>query len=187
MDHRDTIIERRYNATVTLVVANRISRGIRLIGDSKITDRNAILRGRLTGALKIVILEPRMCVAFSGGVNRSIDAIRRLHTRQRIALDERLDPGDVQNLLFEAAQDGGVEFLVATVAPKALMRVCADGVRPADQLWIGDHDAFEVYQRHFHEPTGMAARAHAESPEQEAFFEQVARNTPEMFSSPRAR
>jgi hypothetical protein len=169
---------------MTLVVANRISRGIRLIGDSKITDRNAILRGQLTGTLKIIILEPRVCVAFSGGVNRGIDAIRRLHTRHRIALDQRLDPSDVQNLLSEAAQDGGVEFLVATVSPRALMRVSADGLTPADQLWIGDHDAFETYQRHFHEPTGMAARAHAESPEEAAFFEQVARSTREVFRGP---
>jgi hypothetical protein len=169
---------------MTLVVANRIERGIRLIGDSKITDRNAIVRSELTGALKIIILEPRVCVAFSGGINRGIDAIRRLHARQRIALDQRLDPSDVQNLLSEAAQDGGVEFLIATVAPRALMRVRADGAMPADQLWIGDHDAFKTYQRHFHEPTGMAIRAHAESPEEAAFFEQVARTSPETFRAP---
>ena len=161
---------------MTLVVANRVSRGIRLVGDSKITDRNAILRGKLTGALKIVILEPRVCVAFSGGVHRGIDAIRRLHARKTIVLKKRLDSSDVQDVLSEAAHDSGVEFLVATVAPKSLMRVRAGEVMSADQLWIGDHDAFEAYQRHFHEPSGMAFRAHAESAEEEAFFEQVARS-----------
>lgn len=161
---------------MTLVVANRVSRGIRLVGDSTVTDRNAVLRGQLTGALKIVILEPRVCVAFSGGVHRGIDAIRRLHARQCITLNQRLDPSDVQNLLSEAAHDGGVEFLVATVAPKSLMRVRAGEVTPSDQLWIGDHDAFEAYQRHFHEPTGMAFRAHAETPEEEAFHEELARS-----------
>jgi len=61
------------------------------------------------------------------------------------------------------------------------MRVRADEVTPADQLWIGDHDGFEAYQRHFHEPTGMAYRAHAESPEQAAFFEQAARGRRELL------
>lgn len=70
-----------YRSTMTLVVANRVARGIRLVGDSKITDRDAILRAEPNGALKIVILEPRMCVAFSGGVNRCLDAIRRLRAR----------------------------------------------------------------------------------------------------------
>jgi len=167
---------------MTLVVAHRISRGIRLIGDSKITDRNAILRSQLTGALKIIILEPRVCVAFAGGVSRGIDAIRQLHTRQRITVDQRLGSSDIPNLLAKAAQHGGVEFVVATVAPKALMRVSANGVTPANTVWIGDHDAFEAYQRHFHQPTGMAARVHAESDEQAVFFEQVARNRREMFT-----
>lgn len=46
---------------MTLVVANRIARGIRLIGDLKITARDAILRGELKGALKVIILRHFDC------------------------------------------------------------------------------------------------------------------------------
>ena len=103
-------------SAMTLIVANRIARGIRLAGDSKITDRDAILRGELKGALKVIILEPRVCVAFSGGVNRCLDAIRRLHVRQRIARNQRLDTRGVQDLLGAAALHGHSRARTATPA-----------------------------------------------------------------------
>jgi hypothetical protein len=71
------------------------------------------------------------------------------------------------------------EFLV-TIGPLALARIRGDELTRADQLWIGDHGAFEAYQRHFHEPSGMAQRAHAETAEMEAFLAEVARTAPEL-------
>jgi hypothetical protein len=39
-------------------------------GLGAVTDKDAIMSGPLKGALKIVILELRLCVALSGGANR---------------------------------------------------------------------------------------------------------------------
>jgi hypothetical protein len=89
---------------MTLVVAHRLSHTVRLVGDSKITDRQPIRGGYLTGALKIVILDRQICVACSGGLNRALDAVRSLDRRRRLAVDERLDIRDVEELLCEASR-----------------------------------------------------------------------------------
>ena len=70
---------------MTLVVAYRISRGIRLIGDSKITDRDAILRGQLTGALKIIILDTRALIVNPRSADLDAAGVVRLELADTIA------------------------------------------------------------------------------------------------------
>lgn len=78
--------------------------------------------------------------------------------------------------------EGRDEFLVASIGPLSLARIRGDELTRADQLWIGDHGAFEAYQRHFHEPSGMAQQTHAETAEMEAFLAEVAGTAPELPS-----
>ena len=63
---------------MTLIVARRLKRTVRVCSDSRLTDRNQIERGYLAGALKAVILDRNTCVALSGEANFASAAVRKL-------------------------------------------------------------------------------------------------------------
>lgn len=142
---------------MTLIVARKLRRTLRLFCDSKITDVHAVSGGYLTGALKAVVLDRYTCIAFAGNVYPALMTLRALDARRSAAGVEGLSAEDVVADLEGAvgASDGTTQFLLASLRPPCLAAVRKDGVEWADQLWIGDADAFAAYQRHFHEPSGM--------------------------------
>jgi hypothetical protein len=152
---------------MTLIVARRSATSVRLCGDSKITDLNAIRGGYLSGALKVVVLDDDLCVAFAGGIEDALSTIRRLDARRRATLGESLPPEDAEEILRAAAasSDGRVEFLLATRRPLRLLRIRSSGVEESDYLWVGDKDAFEAYQHHLHQPSELAVRLAAPTDE----------------------
>ena len=136
---------------MTLVVARRTERSVRLFADLRVTDRNAIESGYVVGMLKPVVLGPDLCVAFAGRVGPAIVALRSLASTG--VNGRELD--EVRQLLLDAHRqsDGDTEFLVApsVTAPGGLDRIAADGIEtdlPA--TWIGDRNAFDLYQRVYH-------------------------------------
>ena len=93
---------------MTLVVARRSSRTIRLCCDSKLSSQNVIHGGYLRGALKAVILAPNLCVAYAGDSRHALDAIRKLDRLRRLSANGVLEPGAIEDTLGqqELAADG---------------------------------------------------------------------------------
>jgi hypothetical protein len=130
---------------VTIVVARRSESGrVRVIADLRVTDCNEIRSGFPIGVLKNVICSRDVVVAFSGDVAAATYTLRQL-PRPLVAA------ADLVPVLAEssAAHGGrlGVEYLVAAT-DEGIWRVRAgaveEGLRAA---WIGDKEAFTVYQR----------------------------------------
>lgn len=115
----------------------------------RVTDSDDIRRGYPFAALKNVILSPQVVVATAGNAALAMHTLRRLPTRPSHS-------GEVLPLLLESSEQAGpgsarVSYLVA-VPSAGLWRVTHAGVE-AEQAaaWIGSQDAFERYQRIYHE------------------------------------
>lgn len=139
---------------MTLVVGHSFPQAVRLIGDSKLTDAKpaeAVGRRRtFEGALKIIIINRALCVAWAGSQLHAMDAVRTLLTDQPSAIR------DVEDRLqaVSRAAGGNVAFLVASIcdAP-SLAKIRGDAfVREPQPLWIGDHAAFDAFQPRFRDP-----------------------------------
>ena len=133
---------------MTLIVGRRNLNGvIRVVGDMRLTDSTEIRRGFPYAALKNIILSPNHLVGYAGNAELGMHTIRRLKTAP---IDEL-----AQGLLASARNAGnglgGVEFLLAHTE-RGLQRITTEGVdEPTDAGWIGDRNAFEVYQRAYHQ------------------------------------
>jgi hypothetical protein len=143
---------------MTLVVAHRISTGVRLAADLRVTDPNAArVPGYLDGALKAIVVHPRVCIAFAGGpVNAALDAIRGLQSEPQLVPDlERIG-----TRLLEAHRRarGAIDFLVAGFAPTELARIQDDVITwDLPTAWLGDYKAFERFQEKYLEEDPVAA------------------------------
>jgi hypothetical protein len=162
---------------MTLVVGRRLPSCVRICCDSKLTSRRGIRGGYLTGALKAIIIDRGLCVAYAGDQPPALDAVRRLGRRRKLSLRGSLDLNEVHALLQAVSRDtnGETQFLVASFRPTSVAAIRGDELERADQLWIGDKAAFEAYQRHYHEPSGLAMRTGAQSPEEDEFHAAAAR------------
>jgi hypothetical protein len=131
---------------MTLVVAHRTPYGVRLCSDMRVTDRGAARPpSYLNAVLKAVILHPQLCVAFAGSVPLALQAIRRLD----VPRDSDADVARVAEVLLNSHRQeaGMIDFLIAGLQPTTLSRVWKGGVeRDLHAAWIGDHDAFSVFQ-----------------------------------------
>src|SRR5439155_14340331 len=108
----------RGDPLVTLVVAHRISYGVRLCADMRVTDpsTSALVPGYQSGVLKAVIVHPQVCVAFAGEpVPAALDAIRGLN----VAPGSEVDAARIGELLLESHRRAGakIDFLLATLRP----------------------------------------------------------------------
>lgn len=140
---------------MTLVVAHRISYGVWLAADMRVTNPAAArpVSSYSTAVLKLLILHPKLCVAFAGGpVEAALDAIRALD----VGPESNIGAMQVGERLLEAHLhlDQSADFIVAGVSPTALL-VIKDGTLTCDpsSAWIGDPDAFAEFQAVF---TGAA-------------------------------
>jgi hypothetical protein len=110
----------------------------------RITDLNAIRRGFLHAELKVILLNPTLCAAYSGTVAMALPAIRR------IASDE-MSLEQAKAHLFEAHKqsNGQTDFLLASLSPPTLTVIKEGLIRESDAGWLGDQPAFNEYQRHY--------------------------------------
>jgi hypothetical protein len=163
-----TAAEQDDASQMSLVVAHRISYGVRLSADLRVTNANAtrIVPGYLSGVLKAVIVHPHVCVAFAGKpVTAAIDAIRRLD----ILPDSAVDVARIADLLLDSHRRvGEIDFLLATLHPTVLARI-GDGAVAWDlpTAWIGDYDAFALFQHTYLEENPVLSRFADVLPEDE--------------------
>jgi hypothetical protein len=135
---------------MTLVVARSLETQLRIISDTKITDANAIKSGPLYGALKAVIISPNITVCFAGNVGRGQKAIEDVY---KLTADSGLLERILAHLLdVHRAGQGDTDFVVASLGKsQGLNRIADDTIEQGlKTCWIGDFDAFAVYQESFH-------------------------------------
>ena len=132
---------------MTLIVARALPGQLRMVGDTRITDRAAILRGAFVGALRHVILGPDLCFAFAGDVEKGQRCLQKV-----AALYRADEPFEEMVEVARAVQEDagrGADFLIGRVAEGAseLTRIAGGAVeRGLDWAWIGERAAFDVFE-----------------------------------------
>lgn len=133
---------------MTLVLAKRITNGIRIFSDTKKTDLADVLKGTSRNVLKSIILNKELCICFAGLIGHAYSAIQELGRTHQQDID------NVKNALLKANQESndGVDFIVASLAKEPSLIKISDGKLEEvnDQCWIGNGDAFNDYQKIFH-------------------------------------
>jgi hypothetical protein len=132
---------------MTLIVARALPGQIRMVGDTRITDRTAILRGAFMGALRHVILGPDMCFAFAGNVERGQQCLQKVAALYKA--DEPFEEMIELARTVHADSGGAADFLLGRLAAGAseLTRIAGGEVeRGLSFAWIGEEAAFTVYQ-----------------------------------------
>jgi hypothetical protein len=133
----------------------------------RMTDPQETKRGYTYAGLKNIILSPELLVAYSGNAELAQHTISKLK-------DELLD-GLEGGLLAsaEAAQagPGQVDYLLASPA-FGFRKITARNIEEFDTAaWLGDADAFSIYQETFHAelwPSGYIQQGPPLTPKQEA-------------------
>lgn len=130
---------------MSLVVAYIQNGRAYIVSDTKATNDGDTLLSLTKGVLKTVILNPSLCVSYSGDVRRALGALREIHKAG--AIDHSID--EVCERLEPGTRSGTVDFLVAT---KDSLRTVKSGRSEANDLvaWIGEQPAFNSYQEYFH-------------------------------------
>jgi hypothetical protein len=112
---------------MTLVVARtNFPHGPRLVSDLHVTDPDGGRTGYLEGVLKVVMVQPLLCIAFAGNLDEGLRALRDLGSEREEVVDSLLDSA-------RRAREY-VEFLVAGRAPTGLLTIKDhdSGVIPLD-------------------------------------------------------
>lgn len=131
---------------MSLVVAKSGNNRIHIFSDSKVTDKYAIKRGYLHGALKTVIINEYLCVSFAGAVGFGQSAIKKI-AWEKYNIDQLCD----YLLNIHNQSKGETDFLVATLTPNSLYKIASGKIdNPESSCWIGDHDAFAKFQQYSH-------------------------------------
>ena len=131
---------------MTFIVARTFARGIRIIGDMRVT--SATGRGYPIAVLKVVLIDPDLAVAYAGNLEHAMDVVRAFVADGGGAADaEHL----IEQLEASCARDPGrVEYLVAR-RPRELWQIDHIEVRTnLTAAMIGNRSAFEIYQRGVH-------------------------------------
>jgi hypothetical protein len=105
--------------------------------------------GFVRAALKVVLVRPTLWVAFAGDVEDALIAIRHV-------ADAQLDVLETESYLREAHERSRsiratdeAEFVVASLRPSRLTVIKRGRADVSGNGWLGDHAAFEEYQRHY--------------------------------------
>lgn len=132
---------------MSLIVARALPGQIRMVGDTRITDRASIQRGAFVGALRHVIVAPDLCFAFAGNFEKGQECLQKV-----AALYKNEEPWEeMVEVARVVHEDSGGEaaFLLARLAKgdADLVRV-ARGEVESDLgfAWIGDDEAYSIYQ-----------------------------------------
>jgi hypothetical protein len=131
---------------MSLVVAQTTPEGPRIVSDTRVTFPDPARPRFTTDSLKAVVISRDVTVCFAGDLVRGLEGVRLL--ARIIAAGGATD--DALPALLGIASDGATaaDFILATAgANDSLTRVRQSGVeRALEATWIGDHDAFEIFQ-----------------------------------------
>jgi hypothetical protein len=131
---------------MTLVVGCTSPAGAWLSADMRVTDCSAAnAPGFARAALKLIVVDPTMCIGYAGRIGAANVALKHVHS-------ERMGPSDaVEYLLAVHRREQAVDFVVAELAPSSLVEIKDGQATPREATWLGDAEAFAEYQRLFEE------------------------------------
>ncbi len=120
---------------MTLVIAHQIEDRIILCADTMITKPNDRGNNLIPGALKAVIVDMQMTIAFAGHHYISLSAIRSC----RDLVKRGCQLNEIFEFLRTATEEHDCEFLVASHLRGAELRKVASGTvsNPQTTLWVG--------------------------------------------------
>lgn len=133
---------------MTLIVSRIEKNQIKIISDSKITDKNAVRNNPLTGNLKSFILTPQISVSFAGNVHYA-EKFLSLYFSKKIKTFEELK---FYCLALNNESNNKTDFIIASLVNKPTLHKISNR-KISDNLqntWIGDKLGFEKYQEAFH-------------------------------------
>jgi hypothetical protein len=133
---------------MTLIVSRIEKKQIKIISDSKITDKNAVRNNPLLGNLKSFILSPQLSVSFAGNVFFAEKFLSIYYSKKIRTLQEL----KICCLALNNESNDETDFLIASLTDKPNLHKIS-GRKIIDNLenaWIGDKIGFEKYQESFH-------------------------------------
>jgi hypothetical protein len=127
---------------MSLVVARKTPGTVRVISDIRVTRFGDDVRnGYASGALKAIIISPNLCIAYAGVIRVALSAIRYAASRSE----------DFEFVANTLSATNEVEFILATRGEICCIKN-GQLSRGLENAWIGDKDAFAVFQRNYHAP-----------------------------------
>lgn len=118
------------------LVTARLSRlGVRLYSDSQVTDPSQSKNNVIPGRLKLVVVNPNVCIGFAGQPYIAINAIRKVGTLS--------SSWSIIEHLIECHQGSkeAADFIVATLQPRSLHQISAgQHLAGGQEYWIGDYE-----------------------------------------------
>jgi hypothetical protein len=100
--------------------------------------------GYLQGALKVVIINRDLCVAFAGKVGFAENAIENISAK-----NYTVDRLAKYLLKVHEESERQTDFIIASLMPMALYKIAKGTISDSEKsYWIGDIDAFEAFQKY---------------------------------------
>jgi hypothetical protein len=138
---------------MSLVVAQITETGICIVSDTRVSFADQRRPSFKTGTLKAIVVNARLVICFAGDVQAGLGSIRRC--AKELNLGHSLEHlKDALCVATKSAKES-VEFIVAEASSPVVLTRIRDGVVESklQSVWIGDHKAFERFQRARHEPS----------------------------------
>lgn len=162
---------------MTLIIGRIVQGSLRIDSDSRITDPNIVSNRNsvFSGLLKTIILHPKLCLSYAGGVDVAQEAIEQVYK-----LNDQT-PEKIKKLLVDINKESQYEtdFLIASLENQALLYKISNGKVDASNQnhWIGDIDGFNLFQKKFHLNLKGTDRKHIMEVQSQAFKEVLSSGT----------
>jgi len=133
---------------MTLIISRIEKKQLKIISDSKITDKKAVRNNPLSGNLKSFILTPQLSVSFAGNVFYAEKFLSIYFSNQIKTLEQLISCC----LSLNNESNDETDFIIASLINKPVLykisgRKVVDNIQSA---WIGDKIGFNKYQESFH-------------------------------------
>lgn len=134
---------------MTLIIGKKRGSSIRFVSDSKITDENLVRNNPLLGSLKLFILDPKICLGFSGNLHFAEKLLEEYYSNKVQSFPFLLQ----RCLSLNKESDNSTFFVLGTLFSNIpeLYKIY-DGKIEANQkdIWIGDKLGFNKFQETYH-------------------------------------
>lgn len=130
---------------MSLVVAKRAEGAVFIISDTKVTPAYHEKSLPTDGVIKTAILGSGLCVSFAGSLDAADEAVRTLSPSD---VEMPVEKTIIDHFLrHHQGSSEAVDFALGFGHPAYRLVKIADGEAAfVDSLWLGDKDAFELYQ-----------------------------------------
>lgn len=149
---------------MTLVVARQVNNEIYIVGDTKFTANESSSwpePKKYIGGLKVILLNPGLCVSFAGNIEIARDAIQGIYDKnvnlfnKNCAIEYFLE-----HHKYSVQNCSTTDFLIASIVEcdekpgaflKEIFRIADSKVYCENEAaYIGDEEAFNYFQEAFH-------------------------------------